>query len=183
MGYTDVEYKFKKIGKNVSIGRNVYFRYPELIEIGDNVVIDEFCYFTTKMSIGSFVHIATSCTSIGGKTSEIIMKDFSGLSAGCRLVCGTDDYTNALTNPTIPVKYRGEVKTGSIILNKHVILGTNTVVHPNIEINEGAATGSMTLVTKDLDNWSIYTGVPAKFFKKRNKDQILKLEKLFLDEQ
>lgn len=28
--------------------KNVYFRYPEEIEIGDNVIIDEFCYFTTK---------------------------------------------------------------------------------------------------------------------------------------
>ena len=49
MGYTDVEYKFKKIGKNVQIGKNVYFRYPEEVEIGDNVIIDEFCYFTTKL--------------------------------------------------------------------------------------------------------------------------------------
>lgn len=27
MPYTDLEYKFKRIGKNVRIGRNVYFCY------------------------------------------------------------------------------------------------------------------------------------------------------------
>lgn len=181
MAYTDVEYKFKKIGKNVSIGKNVYFRYPELVEIGDNVVIDEFCYFTTKMTIGNHVHISTSCSCIGGRTSELIMKDFSGVSAGTRMICGTDDYVNALTNPTIPIQYRGEVKIGNIILEKHVILGTNTVVHPGVTIHEGAATGSMTLVTRDLERWSIYTGTPAKFFKKRNEVQILKLEQDFLN--
>jgi acetyltransferase-like isoleucine patch superfamily enzyme len=36
MPYTDFNFKFRKIGKNVEIGDNVYFKYPELIEIGNN---------------------------------------------------------------------------------------------------------------------------------------------------
>jgi galactoside O-acetyltransferase len=105
MAFTDLKFKFKKIGNNVEIGSNVYFRYPELVEIGDNVIIDEFCYFTTALNIGNYVHIGPHCTSIGGRNSKLIMSDFSGLSAGCRIICGSDDYKNGLTNPNIPNEF------------------------------------------------------------------------------
>lgn len=179
MGYTDLVYKFKKIGKNVQIGVNVYFRYPELVEIGDNVIIDEFCYFTTALSIGNFVHIAPHCTCIGGKNSKLVMSDFSGLAAGCRIICGSDDYFTGLTNPNIPIQYRGKTTISEIFIGKHAVLGTNTIVHPLVKVCDGAATGSLTLVTKDLEEWSIYIGSPARKIKDRDKETIINLEKAF----
>tara|TARA_R110001592_G_scaffold119404_1_gene322419 strand:- start:16398 stop:16949 length:552 start_codon:yes stop_codon:yes gene_type:complete len=180
MSYTDVEYKFKNVGKNVQIGKNVYFRYPEEISIGDNVIIDDFCYFTTALVIEDYVHIGPQCTVIGGRNSKLHMAAFSGLSAACRIICGSDDYTRGLTNPNIPIEFRGKTKVGMVKIEKHAVLGTNTVVHPMITIGEGAATGSLTLVTKNLDPWKIYVGSPASIFKARDKDLILKLEREFL---
>lgn len=180
MAYTDLNYKFKKIGKNVEIGRNVYFRYPELVEIGDNVIIDEFCYFTTALSICDYVHIAPHCSIIGGKTSKLILSSFSGLSAGCRIICGSDDYLTGLTNPNIPMIFRGKTKSTEIFIGKHAVLGTNTIVHPGIRIGEGVATGSGTLVTRNLDDWQIYIGSPAKIYKSRDKENILQKESEFL---
>ena len=178
MSFTDVEYKFKKIGKNVIIGKNVYFRYPESIEIGDNVIIDEFCYFTTALIIEDYVHISPHCTVIGGRGSQLIMREFSGLSAGCRVICGSDDYSGeGLTNPTVPLKYRLKSKSTIVEIKKHAVIGTGSVIHPAITVGEGAATGSITLVTKDLEDWWIYMGIPAKKFKERDRDNILKLER------
>lgn len=174
MGYTDVEYKFKKIGKNVQIGKNVYFRYPEEVEIGDNVIIDEFCYFTTKLKIGNNVHIAPFCSVIGGKQSELIMEDFSGFSAGVRAICSSDDFVNGpFTNPTIPVKYRPNCKIGKIILKKHSVAGTNTIIFPNVIFEIGSGTGAGTLVNKSLEEWGIYIGNPCKKVKERNRENIL----------
>lgn len=183
MAYTDVRYKLRKIGRNVEIGANVYFRYPELVEIGDNCIIDEFCYFTTALRIGRFVHIGPHCTSIGGRESALVMSDYSGLSAGCRMICGSDDYFTGLTNPNIPAKYRGPVKSGELILGKHAVLGTNTVVHPSVRLGEGAATGSLTLVTKDLEPWTVYVGIPARETGKRDRNQIIQLEQKFAESQ
>lgn len=183
MSYTDVEYKFKKIGKNVVIGRNVYFRYPEEVEIADNVIIDEFCYFTTSLIIESYVHIAPFCSVIGGKKSKLIMREFSGLSAGCRIICGSDDYLGrGLTNPTVPQKYRINSKATTVELKKHATIGTNCVIHPNVIIGEGATTGSMTLVLKNLDEWWVYFGQPAVKYKPRNRDNVLSLEKELKEE-
>jgi acetyltransferase-like isoleucine patch superfamily enzyme len=181
MSYTDLHYKFKKVGKNVQIGKNVYFRYPDLVEIGDNVIIDDFSYFTTGLSIGNYVHIGPHCTCIGGRESKLIMKDFSGLSAACRIICGSDDYVYGLTNPNIPIQFRGKVKSGDIVIGRHAVLGTNTIVHPLVQILDGVATGSFTLVTRDLAPWSVYTGIPAKKIKDRDKTTILELEERFLN--
>jgi len=177
MAYTDVEWKFKSIGHNVTIGKSVYFRYPELVSIGNNVIIDEFCYFTTAVWIGDNVHIGPHCSCIGGKGSALIMGDFSGMAAGVRLICASDNFMHGLTGPTIPAKYRPLCpKGGAIELEKHSLLGTGTVVHPNVVIHEGAATGSLSLVLDSLEAWTINYGIPARPKGERDKQSILNAE-------
>ncbi len=174
MGYTDIEWKFHSIGKNVQIGKNVYIRYPELVDIGDNVIIDDFSYFTTAMSIGNNVHIGPHCSCIGGKSAKLIMQDFSGMAAGVRLICNSDDFRKGLTGPTIPPEYRKALCAGGFIcICEHGLLGTGSVVHPNVTIEKGAATGSMALVLHDLEPWTIYAGIPATILGRRDKFSIL----------
>ncbi|MCB8566633.1 acyltransferase [Fusobacterium ulcerans] len=182
MGYTDVEYKFKKIGKNVEIGKNVYFRYPEEIEIGDNVIIDEFCYFTTKMKIGNNIHIAPFCSVIGGKKAELVMGDYSALASGVRIICGSDDFINGpFMVSTIPIEFRPNCKIGQIILEKHVVVGTNSIILPNCILKEGSGTGAGTLVHRNLKSWSLYLGNPCKKVIERNRENILKGEEEYLE--
>jgi acetyltransferase-like isoleucine patch superfamily enzyme len=182
MPYTDLHYKFKKIGKNVEIGTNVFFRYPNLVEIGDNVIIDEFCYFTTAVVLGSFIHIAPHCTVIGGRRSTFIMEDFSGIASGCRIICSSDNFLgDGLTNPTIPEEFHSSVTYSDVIIKKHGVLGTGCIVHPGVTVNEGAIAGSASLLTKDIAPWTINVGVPAKKMKDRAKDIILEKERLFLE--
>lgn len=184
MAYTDVKYKFKKIGKNVEIGDNVYFRYPELVEIGNNVTIDEFCYFTTELKIGNYVHVAPHCSVIGGRKGKLVLGDYTGLGAGSRVVCSSDDFFgDGLTNPTIPEKYHSSVKYSVINICNHAVIGTNCVIHPGVVIGEGAAIGSMSLVTKDIEAWSINIGVPAKKVQNREKNTILEYQKQLESEE
>lgn len=180
MGYTDLEYKFKKIGKNVQIGRNVYFRYPNEVEIGDNVVIDEFCYFTTSVKIGNYCHIAPSCSIIGGKASYFELGDYSALAAGCRIVCGSDDFLAGFGNSTIPIQFRPTSRTTNVIIKKHVTIGTNSVVLPNVTIAEGTTVGALSLVSKSTKEWYLYLGNPAKAMVTRNREEILQKEQEFL---
>jgi acetyltransferase-like isoleucine patch superfamily enzyme len=177
MPYTDIHYKFKKIGKNVEIGQNVFFRYPHLVEIGDNVIIDEFCYFTTAVLIGSYIHISPHCSIIGGKNSIFTMEDFSGMAAGCRIVCSSDNYLgDGLTNPTIPREFHASVNYSFVHMKKHSLLGTGCIVHPGLTLNEGSIGGSGSLITKDLKEWTVNVGSPARSIKERPRETILKYE-------
>jgi acetyltransferase-like isoleucine patch superfamily enzyme len=173
----------KACGKNVIIGKTVRIRYPELVEIGDNVIIDDFTYISTQLKLHSNVHISAGCKIIGGKGAFVEMKEFSTLAPNVVLSAGSDDYTSGIATPMVPLKYKGNVKIGNIILNKHCIVGAGSIVLPNVVFEEGACLGALSLANKNLNEYSLYAGIPAKLLKLRNKAEILKLETEFKNEQ
>lgn len=150
------------------------------ISIDDFSHIDDFVFFNggQNSTIGRNVHISAYTSIIGG--GEFIMEDFSGLSAGCRIITGSDDFSgNSLTNLTIPKEYRN-ITVGKVKIGKHAILGSNVVVMPNVTIGEGCIVSSGSIVNKDLEPWSIYAGYNPKKIASRDKAQIQDLEKKYL---
>ncbi len=108
----------------------------------------------------------------------IELGDFSGLSHGVKIYSASDDYSgNALTNPTIPQEYLNLYK-GRVKICKHVIIGSGTVIFPNLTIGEGCSIGANSLVNKSLEPWGIFFGSPVKRIKSRSQD-LLKLERKY----
>jgi acetyltransferase-like isoleucine patch superfamily enzyme len=152
------------------------------LTIGDNSQIDDFVFLNAgqKTIIGQFVHISSFCSITGGGT--LIMEDFSGLAAGCRIITGSDDFSgNGLTNPTVSEKFKN-VSKGVVTISRHAILGVNVIVFPGVIIGEGAAVGAGSIVRKNLNPWTIYAGTSCREVRSRNKDTILNLERDFLEE-
>ena len=83
-----------------------------------------------------------------------------------------------MTNPTVPKKYKLYEVSEAVNIGRHVIVGCNSVILPGVKIGEGTAVGSMSLCTRTTDEWSIYTGIPAKKKGVRKRD-LLELEKEF----
>lgn len=167
-------------GDDVTIYEWVRVLKAEAIRIGDHVIVDDFVFLDggAGLTIGSYVHIAGFCSIVGGGTCEL--EDFSGLAAGCRLVTGTEVVDGSgLTNPTIPDEYRA-VHRGSLRIGRHAMLGTNVVVHPDVEIGEGAIVGSGSVVTKNIPPWTICVGSPARPVKERPSERILEFERALL---
>ena len=169
---------FMRIGNEVKIWPHAKLVNTNNISIGHRSIIDDFCLFIAageSIQIGAFVHIAAFC-SITGRGGAV-MENFSGIAAGCRLITSDEDYSRGtcLTNPSIPEEYR-IVSSAGIHINKHAIIGTNTVILPGVCIGEGCAVGANSLVTKDLEPWSICIGSPAKPVKMRPREKIMELE-------
>jgi acetyltransferase-like isoleucine patch superfamily enzyme len=168
---------FRHLGKEVKIKRNVGIYYPKNLSIGDYSRIDDFCIITSNQElceIGKYVHIASHCVLLA--KAGFTMKDYSGLSPMVTLVTNSDDYSGRMmTNPTVPRNLTGG-KEGRITLGKHVIIGTQSVILPDVTIEEGSSVGAMSLVNKSLEAWGIYFGIPVKRLKDR-KQNILQLEK------
>ena len=158
---------FAKVGNKVLISRNTSFYGISNMSIGDNVRIDDFCILSGKIIIGSNVHISAYNGLYGAYGIELM--DYSGISPRCTLFSASDDFSgDSLIGPLIPKEYQ-KIIGGKIILEKYSQLGAGTIVLPNCKIAEGSVTGSMTLVTKSLDEWGIYSGIPAKLRKVRSK--------------
>jgi acetyltransferase-like isoleucine patch superfamily enzyme len=160
---------FKHLGRNVKLSNLVSIHRPEEISIGDYSRIDDFSAISGKVTIGRNVHIAVHSLLLAS-SEELIMSDFSSLAFGCRLFTSSDDYSGkTLTNPTIPSHFKSTTN-GPITIGKHVIIGTNSIVFPGVEIAEGCAIGALTLVSKSTTPWGIYVGNPARRIKERSKD-------------
>ncbi len=64
------------------------------------------------------------------------------------------------------------VKVSIVKIGRDGFIGTNAVVHPGVTIGEGAIIGSNSLVTKDVDPWTINVGSPTKVIGKRPKVEL-----------
>lgn len=169
---------FKSCGENVQISRKASIYGAENMVIGNNVRIDDFCVLSGNIILGNYIHIAVYSALFGGKAG-IEMQNFSGLSSRCVIYAESDDYSGkTLTNPTVPEEYLGLIE-GRVVLREHVIIGSGTTILPGVEIGEGSAVGSMSLVNKTLEAWGIYAGIPCQYKKERSK-KLLELEKEFL---
>lgn len=170
-------YNFKSIGENVKIFPGAKIIGAEHIEIGSNVIIDDFVfiYAAAPTVIGNYVHIASFTSITGG--GELFMEDFATLSSGIRVLTGTDDFLGqGLANSTIPLEFRA-VTRSNVVMKSHSIVGANSVILPGHTLGTGTAVGAGSVITKDLDAWSVYTGVPARRIKDRPSLAILEAEK------
>jgi acetyltransferase-like isoleucine patch superfamily enzyme len=171
---------FRHLGVNVKIKRNSGLFFVENISIGDESRIDDFTIIVASrelVNIGRNVHIAAHCYI--SASDGFVMDDFSGLAPGVNIYTSSDDYTGKMmTNPTLPRNLIGGPH-GPVKLGRHVIVGANTVILPNVDIGEGSSVGCQSLVTKNLEPWGIYAGSPVRRLRERSRD-LLKLENEFL---
>ncbi len=175
---------FKSIGTNVKIAKNCTIIGLSNISIGSNIRIDGNTTIivpaTGWLEIGSYIHIGGYCFLSAG--NGITLKDFSGLSQGVRIYSRSDDYSGMyLCNPTVPEKFTN-ITGGAVTLNKHVVIGSGTVIMPKVTIGEGSAVGAQSLVTLSLNPWGVFFGCPVKRIKDRSR-QLLELEEELVKER
>ena len=169
--YTEDELKkigIKKIGRNVLISKKSSLYSPEKMSFGDNVRIDDFCILSGNIEIGNNVHIS-AYTALYGKYG-IKIGNYCGCSPRCTLLSGSDDFSGEyMISPMVPEKYTN-VDGRKIEIKNYAQIGSNSIIMPGVTVNEGAVCGSFSFVKENLEEWSIYCGIPAKRIKDRSKN-------------
>lgn len=172
--------KFKSVGKNVLISDKASIYGAENMSIGNNVRIDDFCILSGKIILKNNIHLSAGSMLFAGNAG-ITFEDFSCLSSRGAVYAITDDYSGvAMTNPTVPNKYK-QVTEQAVTIGKHCVIGAGSTILPGVNISEGTAVGAMSLVNKSTNAWGLYYGIPAKRIKDRKKN-VLDLEKQYLIE-
>jgi galactoside O-acetyltransferase len=182
MGYLSEEdlaaMGFARLGRNVKISEKAAIYDAERIEIGDNCRVDDFSTLSGHVVMGRNVMVSALCHVAGG-IPGVFLSDFSTLAYGVKIMGQSDDYSGAtMTGPTVPAPYKRETKQSSR-LGRHVIVGTNSVILPGVDVAEGCSVGAMSLVTRSTDPWGIYAGSPARRIKDRARG-LLELEQAYL---
>ncbi len=131
---------FRKFGIKVNIEPNVLFFNLSKSEIGDYSGIGMNSYVGT-IKIGNDVMIGEELFAIS-KNHEF--KDIS-----------------------IPMRIQGFQEDRPIIIQDDVWIGSRVTLLPGITIGKGAIIGAGSVVTKDVESYSIVAGNPAKIIKRR----------------
>ena len=172
---------FRHVGENCLLSDKASYYNCNNIKIGNNVRIDDFCVLSAGIGgieIGSYIHIAVYSSLIGA--GKIVLKDFCNISSKVAIYSSNDDYSGQfMTNPTVPSQYTN-VTSSDVVIGKHVIVGSGSVILPGVTLERGVAIGALSLVNKNCTEFSVYMGTPAKKIKERKRD-LLELEKQFLN--
>lgn len=168
-----ISYKFKEIGFNPQIRKDVVVLKPENICIGSNVIIDNSCvieswYFSNISDHSGVIIIGDNCA----------FGEYTHLSAANRIEIGDGlltgrnvlitDNSHGLTNGdelNISPRYRKIQSKGPVFIGNNVWLGDKVSVMPGVSIGDGVIVAANAVVTHDIPAYSVAAGVPAKVIK------------------
>lgn len=137
---------FKKHGKRFIFDPFDKFSYST-IEIGDDVFIGHGACFSaseSKIVIGNKVMFGPKVTIMGGDHNTTLIGEYMY------------DINDKLPHNDLPV-----------IIEDDVWIGTGAIILKGVTIHTGSIIAAGSLVTKDVEAYSVYGGVPAKLIKPR----------------
>ncbi len=130
----------KKCGKNVNIEKDAIFTSG--LEIGNRSGVGIRAHITGKCTIGDNVMM--------GPDVVVYVRNH-----------GFDD----LEKPMID---QGFSKEEPVHIGNDVWIGSRVTIMPGVHIGDHAVIGASAVVTRDVPEWAVVAGVPAKVIKYRN---------------
>jgi galactoside O-acetyltransferase len=158
-----MEFKIKKIIKSILRNRHLKLH----ITPGSNFKIDDGITFGKGVLItarsGGFVSIGANTTF---NQDVIVNADLGGrIEIGPNCLIGPRvifrSANHMFNDRSSLIKNQGH-KFDDIVLEEDVWIGANVVILPGVRIGKGCVVGAGAVVTKNLPDFSICWGVPAK---------------------
>lgn len=141
MDYSKLRGKNTVIENNVFIHENVLIRSLKTVVIGEGTTINKNTCILDNVVIGKHCSIAPNCVIVGSNHN---FKDASQL-----------------------IKKQGTSSVG-ITIEDDVWIGANVTILDGVKIEKGSVIAAGAVVNKNVPEYSVYGGVPAKCIGKRN---------------
>lgn len=119
--------------------------FPEGVEIGRNVSINEWCFLD----------------GYGG----LEIGDWARIAHGCSIISEDHDFSD----PDRPIYMQDKIK-GRVTIGKDVWLGAGVRVMKGVTIGDGSVIGAGSVVTKNIPEYSVAVGNPARVIRSRRGD-------------
>lgn len=173
-----IKKKKLRISKNVIMGKGVSYSFSTKFEgknkIGENTCINnskvgfatyigQECLFVNTI-IGKYSCIANNVKIIIGKhpTSK-----FVSIHPAFFSISKQAGFTYVDKQKFEEIEYIDKEKNISVIIGNDVWIGENVTILGGVEIGDGAIIGANTLVTKNIEPYSINVGMPSKLINYR----------------
>jgi UDP-2-acetamido-3-amino-2,3-dideoxy-glucuronate N-acetyltransferase len=147
------------IGKDVKLGNGVTIHHPELVNlygcsIGDDTKIGTFVEIQKKARIGCRCKVSSHTFVCEGVTIE------DEVFVGHGVMFINDRYPRATAGGRLQTEEDWRVIETRI--RQRASIGSGAVILCGVTIGQGALVGAGAVVTRDVPDYSIVAGVPAK---------------------
>lgn len=126
---------------------------------GNNVNIYPGAQFSSSVELGNNSDIGHKCR-LNGKViigNNVIM--------GPEVVVFTSNHITDRTD--IAIKYQGSTSIDPVVIGDDCWIGSRAIILPGVKIGKGAVVGAGAVVTKDIPDFAIVGGNPARVIKIR----------------
>lgn len=141
-----IVWKKYSIGKNFHAGRGVQLWAKNHISIGDNFYIGKYSIIECDTEIGNNVIFANHVSLIGKYDHH-----YQQIGLPIRLASQIRD-----------INYDWKGLDSIIIIKNDVWIGLGSIILSGVTIGEGSIIAAGSVVTKDVEPYSVYGGNPAK---------------------
>ena len=168
---------YRLLGKEptLRVEEGVQIKSPDRLKVGKNVVIQkgtilhcggmEWCDYKGNIKIGDDSLISPYCLFEGG----------GGIEIGKRLICGPQVKisSNRACYDAGLIGVKNEKRhLKKVTIGDDVVLFGGVIVDCGVNIGDGAVVGAGSLVLSDIPPREVWAGIPAKFVKKREEDEV-----------
>lgn len=137
-----------------------YFWAKKIVaECGTNVNIERNAVFGPLLKIGDNSGIGINCEIYGPVTIG------KNVMMGPEVVIYTSGHRHNRTD--IPMGEQGDDGVKPVEIGNDVWIGRRAIILPGVKIGNGCIIGAGAIVTKDVPDYSVAVGVPAKVVKNR----------------
>ncbi len=129
------------------------------MKIGDRVLINEGTsfYCTKGITIGNDVMISLGCTITDSNMHSIVSSDRLKETKRAR-----EEIENHTMGQNVD---KTVIKSNEIVIKDKAWIGFNCIIMKGVTIGEGAVVGAGSVVTKDVPDYAVVGGNPAKILK------------------
>ncbi len=138
---------------NISVGDYTYYDDPEDVYHFEKNVLYHFDFIGDRLVIGKFCQIATGVTFI--------------MNGGNHAMDGFSTYPFKVFSPAWKDASLNPISKGDTSIGHDVWIGNRATIMPGVTVGHGAIIGANSLVTKNIEPYTIVGGNPAVSLKKR----------------
>lgn len=130
---------------------------------GSNVNIDQGAWFNPELQIGNNSGV--------GMNSKLNGRIYIGNDVMMGPECIMYSYSHAHSRIDIPMCQQGFEKETPIHIGNDVWLGARVIILPDVTIGDHVIIGAGAVVTKNVPDYAIVGGNPARIIRMRNEDR------------
>lgn len=113
----------------------------------------------------------------GAENEGLEIGSFVSIASGVKFILGGNHYYNTFSTYPFKVNIIGDNKeaysNGKIIISDDVWIGMDVIIMSGVNIGQGAVIAAGSVVTKDVEPYSIVGGNPATLIKYRFPDKVI----------